>query len=101
MKDIKPQYKEFFKTLGNETRINILLCLERDGECSVSRIVKALDVDQSTVSHNLKRLEKCSFVEVRPSGKERLYSLNKKTIKPLFAIIEKHSQKYCKNFCCK
>lgn len=100
MTEIQPQYQEFFKTLGNETRIKILLLLEKKGECNVGDLTKSLGVDQSTISHNLKRLENCKFVTVKPNGKERVYRLNEKTIKPLLGLIAKHAQTYCKKFCC-
>lgn len=97
---LKKQYKEFFKTLGNQQRIEIVFCLLEDDK-NVSEIVKYLNAEQSTVSHNLKRLLKCSFITVEPNGKERIYSVNKKTIAPLFGLIEKHSDIYCKILCCK
>lgn len=96
---LKKQYKQFFKTLGNQQRIEIVLYL-LDGEKSVSEIVKCLKGEQSTISHNLKRLEECAFVSVKPDGKQRIYAVNQKTIAPLFKLIEKHAEKYCKNLCC-
>jgi DNA-binding transcriptional ArsR family regulator len=101
MNKLHPQYQEFFKTLGNETRVQILLTLNKDGDCNVSELTQKLKVDQSTVSHNLKRLEVCKFVTVKPNGKERVYQLNEKTIKPLFALIKKHAETYCQRLCCK
>lgn len=94
-------YKEFFKTLGNETRIAILLELKNNGRMNVSELTKAIEVDQSTISHNLKRLEQCHFVEVKPSGQERFYELNKVTINKLLKIIDEHVDRYCKKACCK
>lgn len=91
-------YKQFFKTLGNQQRIEIIICL-LEGEKSVTDITKCLKADQSTVSHNLKRLEKCAFVTVEPDGKQRIYSINQKTIAPLFKLIERHAETYCKHLC--
>jgi len=95
---LKKKYKEFFKTLGNQQRIAIILCL-LEQSMSVSEIVNCLNAEQSSVSHNLKRLEKCAFVTVKPNGKQRIYSVNKKTIAPLFSLIEKHSENYCQKLC--
>lgn len=92
-------YKEFFKTLGNRQRIEIVLCL-LSGDKNVTEIVECLKAEQSSVSHNLKRLLKCAFIFVKPNGKERIYSVNKKTIAPLFGLIKKHANKYCKKLCC-
>lgn len=96
---LEPIYKEFFKTLGNQERIEIVWCLlEKDK--NVSQIVEILKAEQSSVSHNLQRLLKCAFISVKPNGKERVYSVNKETIAPLFELIKKHANKYCKKFCC-
>ena len=97
---LAPLYKEFFKTLGNQQRIEIVLTLV-DGEKSVNELVKILNAEQSSISHNLKRLLRCSFISVKPKGKERIYSVNKETIAPLFKLIKQHANKYCKKLCCK
>lgn len=96
---LKPIYQEFFKTLGNQQRVEIILCM-LEGAKNVTQIVECLKADQSSVSHNLKRLLQCSFVRMKPNGKERLYSINKETIAPLFKLIKKHANQYCKQFCC-
>lgn len=97
---LEPIYREFFKTLGNQERVQIVLCLLNDDK-TVSEIVKAIGAEQTSVSHNLRRLLQCSFVTVKPNGNERIYSVNKETIAPLFDIIKKHANKYCKKLCCK
>lgn len=97
---LKKQYKEFFKTLGNEQRVEIVLCLLK-GDMNVNKLADCLEAPQSTISHNLKRLLACSFVHVKTRGKERIYSINRKTIAPLFKLIERHAETYCKTLCCK
>ena len=97
---LEPIYKEFFKTLGNQQRIKIVLAL-LDGDKTVTQIAENIKGEQSTVSHNLKRLLKCSFISVKPRGKERVYSVNKTTIAPLFKLIKKHANQYCQKLCCK
>jgi Bacterial regulatory protein, arsR family. len=52
----------------------------RNGPKSVSEIVKETSFEQSRVSHNLKCLMDCGFVERRRNGKYIIYSLNKDTI---------------------
>jgi len=97
---LEPRYREFFKTLGNQERVGIIICLLK-GDKNVSEIVKVTGGEQTSVSHNLQRLLHCSFVTMKPNGKERIYSVNKETIAPLFEIIKKHANKYCKKLCCK
>jgi len=95
---LKRSYREFFKTLGNQQRVEIMLLLLKR-EMSVNDIAKALDAPQSSISHNLKCLEQCSFVSVSQQGKKRIYKVNEDTIAPLFMLIQKHSEKYCKSRC--
>jgi len=84
----------FFNTLANKTRLKILYTL-RNGEKSVNDIVKETGFEQSLVSHNLKLLRDCCFVEVNIRGKQRIYTLNKSTIVPVFELADKHISTYC------
>lgn len=86
----------FFSALANDTRLSIIEELKA-GEKSVSDLVDALGCDQSTVSHNLKRLEKCEFVTSEKQGSFRYYRLNQKTIGPLLDIIDEHMKKSCQD----
>lgn len=90
---------DFFSVLGNQQRVKILQYLSSVGARSVSDISKDLSMEQSAVSHNMKRLLECHFVEMRPSGKERIYSINHDTVEPLFKLIEEHVRKYCAKGC--
>lgn len=94
---MKLSYKRFFTTLGNENRLKIIHFLQESGSKNVSEIVEGTELEQTLVSHNLKRLLNCHFVEVEQNGKERVYSLKKDTIKPLLALMDKHVNSYCVN----
>ena len=87
-------YKVFFGTLANKNRLKIINLLREGAKC-VNEIYKELKFNQTTVSHNLKRLERCGFVFVNKKGKHRYYSLNKQTIKPLMSLIDEHMCEYC------
>ncbi len=97
---INKPYKVFFRTLANNIRINILHSLI-DKPKSVSELVNALKYNQTTISHNLKILKYCRFVEGKKEGKKRIYSLNSETILPLIKLIDRHTEKYCANICYK
>lgn len=84
----------FFKVLANPTRLAILEAL-RDRSRSVTEIAESLNQEQSMISHNLKTLESCSFVFSETKAKQRIYSLNRETVEPLFKLFTNHSQKYC------
>jgi ArsR family transcriptional regulator len=87
-------YEIFFVTLANQNRLHIINAL-RDGPKNVTRIITATGLEQTCVSHCLKRLENCGFVTVRRDGKFRIYSLNTKTIGPLMQLIDTHTSTYC------
>jgi DNA-binding transcriptional ArsR family regulator len=84
----------FFKVLANPTRLAILETL-RGRSRSVTEIAESLKQEQSMISHNLKTLESCRFVFSETKAKQRIYSLNRETIEPLFKLFSNHSQKYC------
>ena len=90
----------FFSILGNPTRLAALESLI-EGPMNVSQLANVLGQEQSMISHNLKPLVKCRFVEVERRGKERIYSVNSDTISPLFEVVEHHAHNYCpmKGYC--
>lgn len=92
--ELRHPYKTFFGTLANQYRIDIIELLSK-GSKNVTQICKELNCNQSTVSHNLQRLEHCGFVFVKPNGKERIYELNQETIKPLLNMMHKHMKNHC------
>lgn len=95
MKHVATEYCHlFFSTFSNPTRMGIVEQL-RKGPRNVTQLSKALGQDQSMISHNLRPLVKCRFVFVEKRWRERVYSLNKETMKPLFKIIDNHLEKYC------
>lgn len=96
---INSSYKRFFTTLGNESRLAIIHYLAKEGSQSVSQIVTGTKLEQTAVSHNLKTLLSCQFVHLKPNGKERVYSVNQETIKPLLALMDKHVSKFCNKAC--
>jgi DNA-binding transcriptional ArsR family regulator len=71
----------------------------KEKESSVNYLSKKLGVEQSKLSHALSSLKECNIVLVNKKGKERIYSLNKKTILPMLRLIEKHAQLNCKREC--
>jgi DNA-binding transcriptional ArsR family regulator len=84
----------FFSTLANPTRLAILEKLQY-GPINVSGLAEYLDQEQSMVSHNLKLLERCNFINSERRGKEKYVSLNNGLIEPLFNLVEAHSDAYC------
>jgi DNA-binding transcriptional ArsR family regulator len=63
-----------FEVLADPMRRSILETL-RSGEHAVNDIVERLDIHQSGVSRHLRILSENGFVQMRPDGTRRLYSL--------------------------
>lgn len=87
------------EVLGNEVRMNIILLLI-DKERTVLEISKALNKEQSLISHSLTQLRECSFVDFKKSGKQNVYYLKSEIFKDknktLFEMFSEHANKYCK-----
>ncbi len=85
-----------FKALSNDSRVSILNLL-RSGPKSVGQISKALGLEQTAVSHNLKCLTFCGLVTGNRLGKTIEYSLNQETVEPILRIADRHISKYAVN----
>tara|TARA_Y100000310_G_scaffold335369_1_gene417249 strand:+ start:3873 stop:4181 length:309 start_codon:yes stop_codon:yes gene_type:complete len=94
MKHNLETYQIFFGSLANPNRLEIINLL-RKGKKNVQEICEATGFEQTMVSHNMKRLEKCGMVFVMKVGKYRYYGLNKTTIRPLMKLIDEHMNVYC------
>lgn len=97
--DFDKPHQFFFETLGNKARWSIVHLLLKKPHRATD-IAKKLGYEQSLISHHLKRLETCGFVNVKKNGLERIYSINKKTIGPLLKLVDRHVNKFCKKVCC-
>lgn len=73
-----------FQALADPTRRRIVEAL-RAGEQQVNDVVQKLDIHQSGVSRHLRILLETGFVEVRPDGQRRLYSLRPEPFQELDA----------------
>jgi DNA-binding transcriptional ArsR family regulator len=67
-------HADVFETLADPTRRRIVEAL-RTGECAVNDLVEQMDIHQSGVSRHLRILSEAGFVQMRPDGARRLYSL--------------------------
>lgn len=78
-----------FQTIADPTRRRIIEVL-RGGEHQVNDVVERLDIHQSGVSRHLHILRGAGFVQVRPDGQRRLYSLRPEPFRELEAWLEKY-----------
>ena len=87
-------YNEFFTVLANPTNQRIISSLLKKPQ-NVGEIITNTKIEQSKVSHSLKRMHECQIVQVERKGKKRVYSLNKETIIPILKIVDRHAKKMC------
>lgn len=78
---LSASHQQFLKTLGNPKRMELMLFLMKK-PMTVSELMEKTGMEQSTVSHHLKRLKLCQFVTNRANGKERVYSVNSERASP-------------------
>lgn len=65
----------FFKVLGDETRLRIVLAIAKEERC-VSALSSTLEMTTSAISHQLKYLKYAGLVKSRREGKNVYYSLD-------------------------
>jgi len=75
-----------FQTLADPTRFRIVEIL-REGGRPVNDIVGRVEIDQSGVSRHLRILQEAGFVQMRPDGQKRVYSLRSQPFQDLDAWI--------------
>ena len=76
MPDAKDMYDlaEFFKVLGDPTRIRLLYLLFEQEDC-VGELADRLNVSESAVSHQLRVLKDNGLVKKHRAGKMAIYKL--------------------------
>ena len=80
--DLK-ELAEFFKVIGDFTRVRIISALEASEMC-VYDLALLLDMSQSAISHQLRVLKKANLVKNRKEGKNIFYSLKDDHIENIF-----------------
>ncbi len=70
---------DYFQNFSDSTRLKIISCLSLCDMC-VGDISNLLNINQTTISHQLKILKDQGLVNYRRDGKILLYSLIEKTI---------------------
>lgn len=87
--EICDEVSDFFRILGDSTRIRILFALD-DNELCVCDIANVLGMTKSSISHQLSTLKINKIVKCRRDGKEVYYSLDDEHIKEVFEVATRH-----------
>jgi len=87
--DLRADMAEFYKVMGDATRISILNALSHSELC-VCDISALLAMHQSAVSHQLKTLRQARLVASRREGKVVYYSLSDEHVKLIIELGRTH-----------
>ena len=80
---------EFFKILGDTTRVKILYALDKNEMC-VCDIANVLNMSKSSISHQLGTLRRSGSVKCKKIGKEVFYMLDDDHVKEVFEVGFEH-----------
>ncbi len=80
---------DFFKVMGDGTRIRLLWALE-EAELCVNDLAVLLDMTKSAVSHQLKILRIAKLVKAEKRGKNVYYSLIDEHVKVILEMALEH-----------
>ena len=81
-----------------EPRRRQILDLVRAGECSVNELVARLEMNQPAVSKHLRVLREVGAVDVRDEGRQRLYRLNGRALKPIHDWVKSYERSWSERF---
>ncbi|WKY48341.1 metalloregulator ArsR/SmtB family transcription factor [Eubacteriaceae bacterium ES3] len=83
---------EFFKVLGDSTRIKIVSLLFEQGELCVGDIVDQVQVSRTAVSHQLRVLKDNRIISNRKDGQMKYYRLDDHHIEDIVRLSIIHLQ---------
>lgn len=87
--DVFYKMAEFFKIVGDSTRVKILFALDQNEMC-VCDIANVLNMSKSSISHQLGTLRRSGIVKCRKQVKEVYYMLDDEHVKQVFEIASEH-----------
>ena len=80
---------DFFKVLGDSTRMKIIWALDESEMC-VCDIAVLLNMTKSAISHQLRSLRDANLVKFRKEGKTVYYSLKDEHVRDIYEIGMEH-----------
>ena len=84
-----PLLADFFKVIGDSTRLRILYVLF-EAEVCVCDLAEALNMTQSAISHQLKVLRDNTLVKFEKKGKHAYYSLADEHVREILDVALDH-----------
>ena len=90
--DLLLKMSQLFKVFGDVTRLKIITLLYEKHEMTVEEIVTCLEMEQSAISHQLRKLKSNHIVKSRKVGKYVWYSLEDSHVLSLYEMALEHSK---------
>lgn len=84
------QLVEFYKILGDTTRLKILLLLKK--KYCVNELAEMMEMAQPAISHHLSILKTMGLVKKQRVGKNVYYLLNKNIVEKIISLSLEHIQ---------
>lgn len=81
-----------------EPRRRQILDVLADGERPVNDVVTLLGIAQPQVSRHLRVLREVGLVEVRDEGRQRMYRLNGRSLKPIHDWVKNYERSWNERF---
>ncbi|MGH8966025.1 MAG: ArsR/SmtB family transcription factor [Actinomycetes bacterium] len=81
-----------------EPRRRAILDVLAGGECAVSDLVAALGIAQPLVSKHLRVLREVGLVQVRDAGRQRVYRLDARPLKPVHDWVAGYARSWEQRF---
>ncbi|UNT94471.1 helix-turn-helix transcriptional regulator [uncultured Allobaculum sp.] len=87
--EILERLADFYKVMGDQTRLKILIALEKKELC-VSDLCNVIGMSRSAVSHQLKALKAAKLIRSRKDGKAVYYFLDDEHIHSVVKVALTH-----------
>ncbi|KXA89711.1 hypothetical protein AKJ62_02455 [candidate division MSBL1 archaeon SCGC-AAA259D14] len=94
MNKVEKDEIDLLKCIGSEIRYRILQLLREEEKC-VSEIIESLDKEQTLISHHLKSLHECGFVEKEKKGRKVIYRISGPAVLEFMEKIKELSKNKC------
>lgn len=81
------QSASLLKAIGHPIRVEIILCLSRNRNMTVTELCNDLSIHQPILSLHLAVLRKRNVIKVKKQGKQSIYSISDISVKQIISII--------------
>ena len=88
------QSASLLKAIGHPIRVEIILCLSRSRNLTVTELSYNLSIHQPIISLHLAVLRKHNIIKVKKEGKKSIYSIIDVSVKQIINIIYHTRKEY-------